>query len=602
MHHQPIEGQSKLLATPLPRHHEHCTASNKGLHGHRYNKMISPDGPPAAAPVLSTDSSDLFSPAAAAPPPQISHKHLSDEAFSDIYEIARTVKELNSAPYRRIALQFPDSLLTDSSRVYGLLDAALNPSNTTTDETKRHLFILADTSFAACCVDEIAAQHASADVLVHYGRACLSPTTRLSVIYVFTSQPLDIPSTITAFTSRYPDKNEKIILTADVTYHSHLSTLTTTLREAPYNYTNLFTTSIQHNPAAPIPNRTSPSKTELKDYQLFHIPEPLPALQLLLPSRLAAVDYVDVSNPTTYRVSSISTTSSRLLRRRYGLLSQARSAGIIGILVNTLNVKHYLPLVALLTKQIREAGRKSYTVVVGKVNVEKVANFAEVEVWVGVGCWEQGVVGGVEGREWFRPVITPWELQVALGGREWGDEGGWVADFGVLLKEEEKEKEKAEKPVETTSSTNDTSDAQDRGNNDDKISDNEDSDSESEPPVYDFRLGRYVSTSTPLRAHTKSSTAKPSSNPTASETPSSSTTALTTTARSSELAKTGGVFSPAARFLHEKRTWTGLGSDYAAEGAEEEGAVVEEGRKGIARGYEIGGEGEVGLAGRGEGR
>jgi len=36
-------------------------------------------------------------------------------------------------------------------------------------------YILADTSYGSCCVDEIAAEHADADCIIHYGRACLSP-------------------------------------------------------------------------------------------------------------------------------------------------------------------------------------------------------------------------------------------------------------------------------------------------------------------------------------------------------------------------------------------------------------------------------------------
>jgi diphthamide biosynthesis protein 2 len=34
--------------------------------------------------------------------------------------------------------------------------------------------ILADTAYGQCCVDEVAAEHFSADCLVHYGPACLS--------------------------------------------------------------------------------------------------------------------------------------------------------------------------------------------------------------------------------------------------------------------------------------------------------------------------------------------------------------------------------------------------------------------------------------------
>jgi diphthamide biosynthesis protein 2 len=51
----------------------------------------------------------------------------------------------------------------------------------------------------------------------------------------------------------------------------------------------------------------------------------------------------------------------------------------------------------------------------------------------------------------------------------------------------------------------------------------------------------------------------------------------------------GRVLSPAATFLKEKRMWQGLGSDL--EPAEEGGALVEEGRSGVARGYVVGKEG-----------
>lgn len=410
----------------------------------------------------------------------------------------------------------------------------------------------------------------------------------MPVIYVFTQQPLDLDAAVKSFEETYTDKEAPIVLTSDVTFSSHLPSLLTHLKSA--GYTSLFATEIIHDPSAPIPNRTSPQNTDLKSHHLFHLAEPLPALQMLLASRFESVNYYD---PTNNSVSNISTTASRLLRRRYALLSHARSASIIGILVNTLNVRHYLPLVSLLTRQIAAAGRKSYTVVVGKVNVEKVANFAEVEVWVGVGCWEQGVVGGVEGRGFYRPVVTPWELQVALGGREWGEEGGWVADFGVLLKrEEEKEKAEAEKP------TGDDAAKEGEDGSEGEEEEDDDSEEESAPPEYDFRLGRYVTASLPVGKPKPKSKKKASSSTPAEKSENKSSSAITTSSRQRELQRTGGVFSPGAMYNAEKRTWTGLGSDWTEEDAEKgrdsgEGALVEEGRKGVARGYVVGDEGRV---------
>ena len=80
------------------------------------------------------------------------------------------------------------------------------------------LTILADTSYGTCCVDEVAAEHVDADVVVHYGRSCLSPTARLPVIYVFTHKALPLEPVVRAFKATYPDPTTKVVIAADVTY------------------------------------------------------------------------------------------------------------------------------------------------------------------------------------------------------------------------------------------------------------------------------------------------------------------------------------------------------------------------------------------------
>src|SRR6202000_1650150 len=94
------------------------------------------------------------------------------------------------------------------------LSTKLEESKLGDKEPQERLFILADTSYGACCVDEVAAEHVDADVVVHYGRSCLSPTARLPVIYVFTTRPLDMISTVEAFKSTYPDLQQKVVIMA----------------------------------------------------------------------------------------------------------------------------------------------------------------------------------------------------------------------------------------------------------------------------------------------------------------------------------------------------------------------------------------------------
>jgi diphthamide biosynthesis protein 2 len=266
------------------------------------------------------------------------------------------------------------------------------------------------------------------------------------------------------------------------------------------------------------------------------------------------------------------------LRRRYALLTSLSTTPVFGILINTLSVKNYMHILSHVQAQITAAGKKYYTFVVGKVNAAKVANFSEVGGWVVIGCWESSLI---ESKEFWRPMITPWELGVALQGDEervWT--GEWEADFEHLLRQQ-RELGRGEG----------TRNAGGEHASEDADADGEyDSEEESAPPEFDLRTGRYVSHSRPMRsiaiAKEKLQGGGQQSAP--------SSTALMKRANG-DVAAIGGVASPGAEYLRSQRTWQGLGTDYRDEEAEGRvdgrAAKMEEGQSGIARGYVVGDEG-----------
>ncbi|KAG0238598.1 Diphthamide biosynthesis protein 2 [Actinomortierella wolfii] len=134
-----------------------------------------------------------------------------------------------------VALQFPDELLRDSGLVAQLIR----------DETGSGVYILADTSYGSCCVDEVAAQHIAADVIVHYGRSCQSPTSRLPVIYVFGKQPVDVQDCAKSFDGFFHvNKSQGIILMYDVVYAHCIDALYKTLTEE-LQYTNIIMSRVE---------------------------------------------------------------------------------------------------------------------------------------------------------------------------------------------------------------------------------------------------------------------------------------------------------------------------------------------------------------------
>lgn len=567
------------------------------------------------APVLSTPDTHIFED----PTPVIdpsSLPKLSDEQTTITYEIERTVREIREGRWKRIALQFPDHMLTDAPKVYEQLARGLRKARETQKdipkdvepkvaleedinaklrstalsdgtETEEKLFILGDTSYGACCVDEVAAEHVDADAIVHYGRSCLSPASRLPVIYVFTEKPLDLDLLVSSFQQTYEEKDSEVILMADIPYSHHVPLLHDRLKEA--GYTNMFATEIQHNPSSPLPNRTTPSesKESLQGYALFHISDPPASLLLTLSSRVASIHIYPTANSTSMppTADSADRATSMSLRRRYALLTSLSTTPVFGILINTLSVKNYMHILSHVQQQITAASKKYYTFVVGKVNAAKVANFSEVGGWVVIGCWESSLI---ESKDFWRPMITPWELGIALQGDEervWT--GEWEADFEhVLRKKQEWSGKVAAVKSNGDSGVEGVEKSEENGN---EGADGEyDSEEESAPPEFDLRTGRYVSHSRPMRLReTRSKQAEQVTNDQAA----AASTALTKRANG-DIAAVGGVASPGAEYLRSQRTWQGLGSDYREE--EESGAVdgraakMEEGRSGIARGYVVG--------------
>lgn len=571
--------------------------------------------PLESAPVLSTPDTHIFEdPSATVDTSNL--PRLSDEQIFLTYEVERTVKEIREARWKRIALQFHDHMLVDAPRVYEALTKGLRKSRnvmnnitetssipkTVTEvdelatevqdikiekEEEERLFILGDTSYGACCVDEVAAEHVDADVVVHYGRSCLSPPSRLPVIYVFTERSLDLEPVLSAFKTTYPDKDQKIILMADIPYQHHIPSLHTLLQQD--GYTNIYATNLIHDPSSPLPNRTTPPslpgtdpKDSLLSHQLFHISEPPRSLLLTLSSRVSTIHIypTDIPNQTAH----LSTTTFSTLRRRYALLTSLSTTPVFGILINTLSVRHYLSMLSHVQAMIAAAGKKSYTFVVGKINAAKVANFSEVGGWVVIGCWESSLI---ESKEFWRPIITPFELELALmadGERVWT--GEWEGDFMGVLRRERNLKEGSS--AAEVGDGNGVGGGVTEGNaQDDDGNADYDSEEESAPPEFDLRTGRYVSHSRPMRPSRAVGNRQQEIDGHGATTASS--TALTKRANG-DIAQIGGVLSPGAEYLRSNRTWQGLGSDYASQDAETNGhaARMEEGRNGIARGYVVG--------------
>ncbi|KAF0685986.1 Aste57867_22189 [Aphanomyces stellatus] len=380
---------------------------------------------------------------------QTVHIHTKDTASTNMtsraadiasfYNIDGTAASIVSHGFRRLALQFPDTMLPDAVQVQLQLRAALS----THEHAIERMFVLGDTSYGSCCVDEVAAQHLFADCVVHFGRACLSPTSALPVIYVFGNVPCDVAAVAAGFgdvLAADADSATQHILLYEPCYQ-HVAAEITAALAATYPDRNFLCSTMRtfYQPGDEADGGAADStfiggmSIPLSPADAFHpststllyVGKESPHLTNIL---LRAGETVCLSfDPQTAAARREGASINRTLNRRYFLVQKAKEAQIVGILMGTLGVANCLDVVSTLQSLVAKSGRKAYTFVVGKINVPKLSNFAEIDVFCLVACAENTLL---DSTDFFKPIVTPYELQLALT-----DDDSWSANYKADFQE-----------------------------------------------------------------------------------------------------------------------------------------------------------------------
>ncbi|NXM29459.1 DPH2 synthase, partial [Oxyruncus cristatus] len=340
------------------------------------------------------------------------------------YETDRAAAFVRDGGFRKVALQFPDELLADAVAVAARMEAA----------TGAEMFVLGDTTYGSCCVDEVAAEHAGAEAVLHYGPACLSPCGKLPVLHVFGQQPLDVGRCAEAFRELYPERQSRVVVLSDVVYAHAMGELEQQL--CP-EYPNITFSRLECGdpPAPALPGEERKfgrrflveAPGGLQDYAMFYVGSE----GLALTSFMLTWNHCPFSSfdPTTGRGRRETLNVNRALMRRLYLVERARDARVVGILVGTLGVVGYLALLQRLRELLHRARKRSYTLAVGKPSPAKLANFPEVDIFVLVACAQNSLL---DSSDFYRPVVTPYELELACNpAREWT--GNYLTDFRDLL-------------------------------------------------------------------------------------------------------------------------------------------------------------------------
>ena len=363
-----------------------------------------------------------------------------EEEIDDLiqrYNIRETAAFLHANGYKTIAAQFPDEDLGVAPRVSHILQDICRADFAGYIVT---IYVLADTTYNSLGVDEVASSHIQADCVVHYGRASLAQVTgKVPVYYVFPKEDryrldeevwlsMECRDQCIVFVDQvYSHVMDDVKMYVRDTIHS---CSTTNKSEPEVQFPELSTTRCDSGVGG---YAVTVREYAPEDVTLVWFGSSLSPAKEELMLTYNGYSWISVHPIDGQIEHGLPRKIDQTLRKRYYLVEKARNASIVGILVGTLGAAGYKDSINSLRMAAKKADKKTYTLLMGKPNPAKLANFPEVDVFVLVAD-PQGHI--LDSKEYYAPILTPHEAMIAFS-----DDATWEQHEYSLSLCEPREKE-----------------------------------------------------------------------------------------------------------------------------------------------------------------
>ena len=332
-----------------------------------------------------------------------------------------------------MALQFPDEYVSDCVNVYNWLIQDLENSLEDAQVDELEVYVAADSTFGSS-VDDVSAEHVDSDVLVYFG-SDLSSSGAIPVMVVPKEITVDVASCAEAIKMSVP-AGDHVLLTYEpgcfkcvTKLQDELVGLNVTTAKLPScvvspSWTTELAATNSSSPAS-VGNAANtylggleiPSEAALNDSTtIVYVGDKDEQLESIL-MQASQNKVLSYSNRSA-TVKELRGEEFQRFRERYGGVTMVEKARIIGIIVGSMGLTgdSTNDIVARLQALCEAGGRKTYVFVMGRLNEAKLCNFPEIDLFCFISNEDTGLI---RPRTFPVPVITPWELELGLGAREW---------------------------------------------------------------------------------------------------------------------------------------------------------------------------------------
>jgi 2-(3-amino-3-carboxypropyl)histidine synthase len=315
-------------------------------------------------------------------------------------EILEVIKQIKDMKALNVGLQFPEGLKVHAIKVARQIE----------DETGAAVIISADPCYGACDVADVDMGN-SVDVLVHFGHRPLPINYEIPVIFVDARSNMDVRRSIESamsFLKRY----NRIGL---VTTAQHLHLLDEIAGFLEENGKKIITqTGIGTIRGQVLGCNFSSIKKLDADAFLYVGSGNFHALGIKLFTNKPVV----IADPYLGEAREIDKFADRILRIRSARIAKAMDAERFGIIVSSKKGQSRLELAKSIKNMLKEEGKEGYLLLLDDVSPDILLPFMDLDAFIMTACPRIAID---DSKMYKKPLLTPQELEIAIGRRKWED-------------------------------------------------------------------------------------------------------------------------------------------------------------------------------------
>ncbi len=316
------------------------------------------------------------------------------------FKVEQILDKIRETGAKIVGLQFPEGLKVHATELARKIE----------DETGAMVLISGDPCYGACDLSDNV-MDGKVDLLVHFGHTPLPIDYKIPTLFVEAHYQLESMG-ILKEALKFLDGKKKIGLVT-TTQHLHL------LEDAVHLLEENGKEVLMKDGAGTL-------KGQVLGCNFSSVQDLAVDAYLYLGSgnfhplgiKLSTQKPVIIADPYLNQVRNIDEFTDRILRIRFARITRAKEAKKFGIIISSKEGQCRWELAKDLKKMIYNEGKEAYLIFLNEINPPSLLPYMDLDAFIVTACPRIAID---DSKMYKKPLLTPQELEIVLGRREWED-------------------------------------------------------------------------------------------------------------------------------------------------------------------------------------